>query len=117
MQARARDLWNLPEHVHQVLPWPATFVQLPTQQYPVNMVLGEGRQPRSDDYLPALCAHFLVETTTVLHAFRLLARLLMIGFFAVIALVLGFLFQGDVARAWAGEIRRIVKLDAAAKLD
>lgn len=54
---------------------------------------------------------FLLETSTLLHAFRLLARVFVVGSFTVIFLVLGSLLHGELARAWASETRRIVKRD------
>jgi hypothetical protein len=54
---------------------------------------------------------FLLETSTLLHTFRLLARLFVVGSIAVILLVLASLLHGELARAWTGEIRRFVKRD------
>jgi len=52
-----------------------------------------------------------VETTTILHSFRFLARVFAVGSLAVIFLVLGSLLQGELARAWVAEVRRVVKRD------
>jgi hypothetical protein len=81
------------------------------------MLLGEGCRTSAAASVHLRLRPLLVETTTFLHAFRLLARSFVIGFFAVIALISGLLLQGDLARAWAGEIRRILNRSAAEKLD
>jgi len=52
-----------------------------------------------------------VETTTILHSFRFLARVFAVGGLASVFLVLGSLLQGELARAWVAEVRRIVKSD------
>jgi len=83
-------------------------------------------------YLPQLCEHalkgravrrasgalvraalppILVETTTILHSFRFLARVFGVGSLLITFLVLGSLLHGELARAWVAEVRRIVKRD------
>jgi hypothetical protein len=53
----------------------------------------------------------LVDNLTILHAFRLLARVFVVGSFAVVFLVLGCLLHGDLARAWVSELRHTMKRD------
>jgi hypothetical protein len=53
----------------------------------------------------------IVETATILHSFRFLARVFAVGGLAIIFLVLGSLLHGELARTWAAEVRRIVKRD------
>ena len=53
----------------------------------------------------------LLDNITLLHAFRLLARVFVAGSFAVVLLVLGSLLQGDLARAWVSELRRTINRD------
>jgi len=55
----------------------------------------------------------LVDTTTLLHTFRLLARIFVIGSFAVVFLVLASLLHGELAKASAAEIWRMLKRDTA----
>jgi hypothetical protein len=50
----------------------------------------------------------LVETT-ILHALRFIIRFFAVGSLLVILLVIGSLLQGELARAWAGEVRRVLK--------
>jgi len=54
-----------------------------------------------------------MDSTTVLHSLVFLTRVFAVGAFVIISFVLASLLEGEVARAWAGEIRRIVKRDAA----
>jgi len=53
----------------------------------------------------------LVDNLTILHAFRLLARVFVVGSFAVVLLVLGSLLHGYLARAWVSELRHTIKRD------
>jgi hypothetical protein len=50
----------------------------------------------------------LVETT-ILHALRFIVRFFAVGSLLVILLVIGSLLQGELARVWAGDVRRFVK--------
>jgi len=54
-----------------------------------------------------------MDSTTVLHSLVFLTRVFAVGAFVIISFVLASLLEGEVARAWAGEIRRIVKRDTA----
>jgi hypothetical protein len=49
-----------------------------------------------------------LETTAIVHSFRFFARLLLLGGFAVAVLVFGSLLHGELARAWASDLRRLV---------
>jgi hypothetical protein len=48
--------------------------------------------------LACASAHNLLDSTTLIHTFRLLARVFVVGSFAVVLLVLGSLLQGDLAK-------------------
>ena len=63
-------------------------------------------------YQPAL-PPISMDSTTVLHSLVFLTRVFAVGAFVIISFVLASLLEGEVARAWAGEIRRIVKRDTA----
>ncbi len=54
-----------------------------------------------------------MDSTTVLHSLVFLTRVFAVGAFVIISFVLASLLEGELARAWAGEIRRIVKRDTA----
>jgi hypothetical protein len=53
----------------------------------------------------------LVDNQTILHSFRLLARVFVVASFAVVLLVLGSLLHRDFARAWVSELRHTMKRD------
>ncbi len=89
----------------------ASFGELRTRQIPVSMLSVEGCSTSVAATIHLRFRPFLLEITTLLHAFRLLARVFVVGSFAVIFLVAGSLLHGELARAWAGEIRRLVKRD------
>ena len=63
-------------------------------------------------YQPAL-PPISMDSTTGLHSLVFLTRVFAVGAFVIISFVLASLLEGEVARAWAGEIRRIVKRDTA----
>jgi hypothetical protein len=47
--------------------------------------------------------------TTIVHALRFIVRFFAVGSLLVILLVIGSLLQGELARVWAGDVRRFVK--------
>jgi hypothetical protein len=77
----------------------------------VHVAKGEGSQTNAGGDHPLRFRPALVENTTLLYSFRFLVRIFAGGVAAIILLVLGSLLQGDLARAWAGEIRRTLKRD------
>jgi hypothetical protein len=68
------------------------------------MNLGEGGSTAQRVYSLAPRPQ-LVDNLAILHSFRLLARVFVVGSFAVVLLVLGSLLHGDLARAWVSELR------------
>jgi hypothetical protein len=46
--------------------------------------------------------------TTILHSFWFIARVFAVGSLLVIFLALDSLLQGELAKAWVAEVRRIV---------
>ncbi len=59
-------------------------------------------------YQPAL-PPISVDTTTVLHSLVFLTRVFAVGAFVIISFVLASLLEGELARAWAADVRRMVK--------
>jgi hypothetical protein len=60
----------------------------------------------------ARCETLVETTTTILHSFRFLARVFVVGSLVIVFSVVGSL-RGELAGAWVAKIRRIVKHDAA----
>ena len=54
-----------------------------------------------------------MDSTAVLHSLVFLTRVFAVGAFVIISFVLASLLEGELARAWAGEIWRMLKRDAA----
>jgi hypothetical protein len=52
---------------------------------------------------------FSLETANLIHSLRFFARILLIGGVTTLAMTAGSLLHSELVRAWASELRRMVK--------